>query len=478
MQADDETRPVLVIDLDGTLIRSDMLYESFWSSFARDWRTPLRAVLALSNGRAALKERMAECGIPDPATLPYTPQVLDHIRAWRASGGRTALVTAADQSIADAISNHLGLFDETHGSDGKTNLKGPNKAAFLNERFGAGNYIYAGDSPADIPVWQSAQKAITVGADPKLRAEVARVQPNAMHLAPPTSWLPAALKAMRPHQWLKNMLVFLPLLVGHGFSVGELSYALLAFIAFSLVASSVYLLNDLLDIGADRAHPRKCERPLASGALPLPKGMAMVPALLAPGLLIAACLGAKFFLVLILYYALTIAYSLWLKRQPVVDICSLAVLYTFRVVAGATATGIDLSVWLVAFSAFLFLSLAAVKRQAELTDLHARGETVASGRGYRVGDLPLVTQMAVSAGFVAALVMVLYVDDPGVRDRYGMPELLWGTSLVMIFWISRMVLIAHRGKMHDDPIVFAARDKTSIVSFLLMAALVVGATVL
>lgn len=478
MQADAENRPVLVIDLDGTLIRSDMLYESFWSSFARDWRTPLRAILALRHGRAALKERMAQCGIPDPATLPYCPQVLDHIRAWRASGGRTALVTAADQSIAEAISSHLGLFDETHGSDGKTNLKGPNKAAFLNEQFGAGTYIYAGDSPADLPVWTSSQKAITVRAGPKLRQQVAQVQPNAMHLAPPTSWLPAALKAMRPHQWLKNMLVFLPLLVGHGFSFAEVSLALLAFIAFSLVASSVYLLNDLLDIGADRAHPRKCQRPLASGALPLKHGMAMVPALLAPGLIIATYLGPKFFLVLLSYYALTIAYSLWLKRQPVIDICSLAVLYTFRVVAGATATGLDLSVWLVAFSVFLFLSLAAVKRQAELSDLYARGKTKASGRGYKVGDLPLVMQMAISAGFVAALVIVLYVNDPGVRERYGTPELLWGTSLVMIFWISRMVLIAHRGKMHDDPIVFAARDTTSIVSFLLMAALVTGAAIL
>ena len=470
-----DSRPVLVIDLDGTLIRSDMLYECFWSSFSRDWRTPLWAIAGLARGRAALKARMAQCGAPDPATLPYTPEVLDHIRAWRASGGRTALVTAADQSLADSIAGHLALFDEVYGSDGQTNLKGRAKAAFVKEHFGEGGYIYAGDAPADLHVWADAVNAVTVGADTGLRAKVDAMHAQAVHLAPPQPMLPAFLRAMRPHQWLKNLLIFFPLLAAHLFAGAALMQATMAFVAFSLVASSVYLLNDLLDLASDRAHPRKCKRPLASGALPLATGMAMTPVLLLMGLVIALFLKPLFLLVLSGYYLTTITYSLWLKRRPIVDICTLASLYTLRVAAGAAATGVSLSVWLLAFSAFLFFSLAAVKRQAELVDMANRGLDSMAGRGYRVTDLPVVTQMATASGFVAVLVLMLYVNEPTVLTLYSSPMLIWGACLVLLYWISRMVLTAQRGEMEDDPVVFAARDRVSQIAFLLIVALFVGA---
>ncbi|MCB1388088.1 MAG: UbiA family prenyltransferase [Rhodobacteraceae bacterium] len=473
-----DTRPLLVVDLDGTLVRSDMLYESFWSAFSRDWRTPLAALVALAQGKAALKARLAALGAPDPATLPYTPEVLDEIRAWRETGGRVALVTAADQSIADSIARHLDLFDEVHGSDGTTNLKGEAKAAFLRDRYGSQGFTYAGDSTADLAVWHEAAGAITVGLSPALRARVDGLRPGARHLAPPRSLLPAALRAMRPHQWFKNALIFFPMVAAHDFDASALLPGVLAVVAFSLVASSVYLLNDLLDIASDRAHPRKRLRPLASGALPLRTGMAMVPLILLLGIGVALLLPPLFLLVLGGYYALTVAYSLWFKRKPIIDIALLASLYTMRVIAGGAASGIELSVWLLAFSAFLFFSLAAVKRQAELVDMAQRNVTEAAGRGYRVSDLAVVTQMATASGFVAVLVLMLYLNEPEVLVLYHHPILLWAACLVLLYWVSRMVLVASRGKMDDDPTVFAARDRVSLVSVAIIAALFVAAKVL
>ncbi|MCL4676778.1 MAG: UbiA family prenyltransferase, partial [Pararhodobacter sp.] len=259
---------------------------------------------------------------------------------------------------------------------------------------------------------------------------------------------------------------------------GALSAAALAFVAFSLVASSVYLLNDLLDLASDRAHPRKRNRPLASGALPLARGMVLVPILVLAGIAIALTLEPLFLLVLLFYYLLTIAYSLWLKRRPILDICTLASLYTLRVAAGAAATGLVLSVWLLAFSAFLFFSLAAVKRQAELVDMAERGLDSAAGRGYRVGDLPVITQMATASGFVAVLVLMLYLNEPMVLTKYDYPVLIWGACLVLLYWVARMILVAQRGKMNDDPVVFAARDRTSQVAFLLIVGLFLGAGLL
>jgi 4-hydroxybenzoate polyprenyltransferase/phosphoserine phosphatase len=468
--------PVLVVDLDGTLIRSDMLLECFWSSFARDWRTPLWAVAGLAKGRAALKARMAACGAPDPATLPYTPEVLDLIRDWRARGGRTALVTAADQSLADAIAGHLDLFDEVHGSDGRTNLKGAAKSAFLKTHFANTPYVYAGDSDVDLAVWKDAAGAVTVGLSASLRARVDALHPDATHLAPPKGTAAVTLRAMRPHQWAKNVLVFLPILAAHAFTLEMLGRGLMAFAAFSLVASSVYLLNDLLDLASDRAHPRKRNRPLASGALPLMRGMALVPILLLAGLITALALPPVFLLVLLGYYLLTITYSLWLKRKPIIDICALGGLYTFRVAAGGAAAGLALSVWLLAFSAFLFFALAAVKRMAELVDMSQRGIVEAAGRGYRVGDLPVVTQMATAAGFVSVLVLMLYFNQPSVLEQYSYPAVLWGACVILLYWIARMILIAQRGKMDDDPTVFAARDQTSRIAFVLIFAAIIGAS--
>ncbi|MEZ5753027.1 MAG: UbiA family prenyltransferase [Paracoccaceae bacterium] len=476
MTDDRATTPILVVDLDGTLIRSDMLYESFWAGFARDWTTPFTAIGALIRGRAALKAELARAAAPDIATLPYNPEVIELVTDWRARGGRTALVTAADSRLAGLVADHLGIFDETHASDGTRNLKGAEKAALLDQQFGPGGYVYVGDSTADLAVWARAADAITVDAPQGLRRKVEALHPTARHLGAPASTNRALLNAMRPHQWLKNLLVLFPVIAAHGFTPVMIAQSVIAFFAFSLVASSVYLLNDLLDIRSDRAHPRKRMRPMASGALKLQRGMMMIPILLFAGLVLSLFLPAAFLVVLTAYYLLTIAYSLWLKRQPIIDIVTLAALYTLRVMAGGAATELELSVWMLAFSVFLFLSLAAVKRQAELVDLETRGADKTSGRGYRVGDLATVSQMATASGFVSVLVLMLYLNEPTVRHQYSQPAYLWGAGLALIFWISRTVLLTARGQMHDDPIVFAARDKVSLGVLVLIVALFAGAT--
>lgn len=465
---------VLVVDLDGTLLRSDMIYESFWSAFGRDWRSPFLSIAALTGGRARLKRHLALASRVEAATLPYDAQVLAYVAAWRQAGGRTALVTAADRGFADAIADHLGLFDEVHGSDGTLNLKGECKGQFLEQRFGVRGFAYMGDAACDLPVWQRAAQAITVNAPAAVRREAERACDAVEHITTDTRSVRPYLSALRPHQWLKNLLVFLPMLAAHQLDPRTILVSLLAFVCFGLVASSVYVLNDLLDLSADRAHPRKCNRPFAQGSIPLAHGTWMVAGLILLGTILAGIIGRDFLLVMLGYFLLTAAYSLHLKRQIIIDICVLAGLYTVRIIAGGAATGIPLSVWLLAFSVFFFLSLAAVKRQAELIDSGERGELKASGRGYHVADLPIISMIAIAAGYVSVLVMVLYINSPTVMKLYARQEALWGACLVLLYWITRTVMVAHRGQMHDDPVVFAAKDRVSQACAAIILAFALG----
>lgn len=468
----------LVVDLDGTLIRSDMLFETFWAALTRRWTVPFQSIAALGRGRAALKDLLGRIGPVEAASLPYNEAVVSYVRRWREAGGRTALVTASNQDLAEGIAAHLGLFDEVHGSDGALNLKGGRKAEFLVARFGAGGFDYIGDAEADLPVWAQAGKAIVVASSPGLGDKVKAGGGEVERIEAGRPAFRHYLKEIRPHQWLKNLLVFLPMLAAHQFNWLTFLQAAIAFVAFSLTASSVYVLNDLLDLSADRAHPRKRNRPFASGAIPISHGSVMAPGLLFLGLALAAPLGLEFVGVMVSYIVLTTAYSLYLKRQLVVDIVTLATLYTVRIVAGGVATGIELSVWLLAFSVFFFFSLAAVKRQAELVDGVASGKSQAAGRGYVSGDLHLVETMATGSGFVSVLVMALYLNSPNVQVLYNQPAALWGICMVLLYWVSRMVMLTHRGRMHDDPVVFAAKDPVSIVSVLLILGFAVAGVLL
>ncbi|MBV1885800.1 MAG: UbiA family prenyltransferase [Parvibaculaceae bacterium] len=468
----------LIVDLDGTLIQSDLLHETFWSAFSANWRTPFNIVIPMIRSRAALKRILADTSNVDVALLPYDEEVQHYIREWRAKGGQVALVTASDQKLANQVAEHLGVFDEVHGSDGERNLKGERKAAFLVERYGENQFVYMGDSAADLPVWEVAKASVMVGASKRVRDRVEKTQPNAEYLSTPAKTLIPILKAIRPHQWLKNALVFLPMLVAHQFEFPVFLQSVAAFIAFSLVASSVYILNDLLDLSSDRAHPRKCKRPLASGSLRIAHGLWLAPILLLAGASISFWLGENFSLVMLGYYTVTLVYSLYLKRRLIIDICTLATLYTLRIIAGGAATDIPLSVWILAFSIFCFFSLATIKRQAELVESAARGKLKATGRGYHVEDQPIVAQMATASGYVSVLILALYINSPAVSELYSQPLALWGICLVLLYWISRMVMVTHRGEMHDDPIVYAVKDRTSQICFVVIACLAVAGAVL
>lgn len=469
---------MLAVDLDGTLLRSNILYESFWSSFGRNWTSPFRAAVALAGGRASLKRHLAGTAEIDVANLPFDDAVIAYVRDWRAQGGRTALVTASTQPIAEDIAAHLGLFDEVHGSSASRNLKGAVKAAFLTKRFGAGGFAYVGDAAADLPVWQQASRAVTVNAGSNLRQRAEAVATEVEHLTTSKRRSADYLRALRPHQWLKNILVFLPMLAAHQLDAVTFMQALLAFVSFSLIASSVYVVNDLLDLNADRAHPRKRFRPFAAGSIPIEHGSVMALGLLLAGAAIAMPLGAVFLGVIALYYAMTTAYSLYFKRRIVVDICLLAGLYTIRMVAGGFATGIPLSVWLLAFSIFFFFSLAAVKRQAELVDSAKRQQLTAKGRGYHVDDLPIISMIAIASGYVSVLVLALYVNSPAVAGLYASPQGLWGICCVLLFWLTRTVMLAHRGQMQDDPVVYAARDRSSQLCFLIVLSFAIWSSAL
>lgn len=467
---------MLVVDLDGTVLASDLLFETFWQALSL---APIRSLrlLAGSGGRAGLKRRLAEASDLDVTLLPYDAEVIAEIEAWRADGGKTALVTASDAELAARIAAHLGIFDEVHGSDGVRNLKGRAKAGFVTERYGVGGYTYMGDAEADLPVWREAAGIITVNAGAGLRARAGALGPETRHLTTRPGGYGAWLRALRPHQWLKNLLIFVPILASHVFIPLVFVESLFAFVAFSLAASSVYVLNDLLDLSADRAHPRKRFRPLAAGAIPIGKASLLVPVIFAIAFVIALGIGPEFTIALLIYFALTLGYSLHLKQRTIIDIWVLAVLYTIRILAGAAATGIVPSVWLMAFSIFFFFSLAAVKRQAELVDLAARDEDETRRRGYQRDDQLLIAMMAIASGYVAVLVMALYIRTPFVASLYSSPPVLMGICLILLYWISRVVMMTHRGMMHDDPIIFALRDRVSLACLAGMALLAIIATV-
>ncbi|HIK34297.1 MAG TPA: UbiA family prenyltransferase [Thermosynechococcus sp. M98_K2018_005] len=454
----------LAVDLDNTLLKTDVLLELIWSSFSQSL---IQFLKTRSFNRGQIKRKLASFAELDVTVLPYNSEVLQCIQNWRAKGGKVALVTATDQLIAEKIAAHLGLFDEVYGSDGQVNLKGENKARFIVERLGEKNFIYMGDSEADLPVWAVAAKAITVNAPPHLRKKVEQINPNVEHLGSAKQSIKPYLKEIRPHQWVKNVLVFLPMLAGHQFNLPTFGISLVAAVAFSLTASSVYVLNDLLDLQADRAHPRKRHRPFAAGDIPLSHGIWLILILLGVGMAIATTLSWPFVGILLAYYGLTTAYSFYLKRRIIIDICTLAGLYTIRIFAGAVATGISLSVWLLAFSIFFFFCLATVKRQAELVDHRHRKQLKASGRGYHIDDLPIISMMAIGAGYVSILVLALYINSPQVQLLYTRPQVLWGICCVLLYWITRTILLTHRGLMHYDPIVYAIKDRQSQICFLI-----------
>lgn len=456
--------PTLYVDLDGTVIATDLLHESFLAALKRSPWVALQCVGWLAQGRARLKEELASRGHVDVASLPYREPVLQFLREERARGRRIVLATASWSSLAQAVAGHLGLFDEVLATTANGNLKGKAKAQQLVERSGAAGFDYVGDSRADIEVWRQSRHAYVVDDTGRLAGavpagvEVKRVFSSAQ---PQPRWR-AAIRAMRPHQWAKNLLLFVPLVAAHRIHEGaSLAAALTGFAAFCLFASSAYLLNDLLDLGADRAHPRKRLRPLASGQLSIPAGLLLCALAVLGGAALAARLPAMFQATLGAYFLLTLAYSFGLKRVAMLDVISLAALYTLRIIAGGFAIPMPPSFWLLAFAMFLFFSLALVKRYAELVSLEGEGIGAAPGRGYAGHDAEVVLAIGSASAMVSALVLALYINGETAKDLYMQPAFLWILCPILLYWVSRIWLLAARGQMHDDPVLFAVRDKAS-----------------
>ncbi len=467
----------LVVDLDGTLTRSDVFLECLVAALAERPDRLLSLPAWLAAGRARTKACVAGLVPVDAARLPLRPEVIDLLRREHARGRRIMLATASDRAFADAVAAEVGLFESVFASDGATNLKGEAKAAALVSAFGAGGFDYIGDAAADLPVFAAARTAYVVEASPGFLDRIRRAGGRPAALSPPSPRLGPLVEAMRLHQWAKNLLVVVPAAAAHRFDPATIGLLLLTFLAFGLTASAVYLVNDMVDIRADRQHARKRHRPFASGALPLAAGLAAAPVLFLSGLALAAAVSPALLAVLGLYVLATFAYSIGLKRLAIVDVAALAGLYTVRLVAGGVAAGIWLSPWLLGFSVFLFLSLAMVKRLTELRACVAEGRGDPAGRGYRVEDVPVLLALAGAAGYAAVVVLALYIESADMRTLYATSWGLWAAAGLLLFWISRVLLIAQRGEMHDDPIVFAFRDRTSRATGLLVTVAVLSSSV-
>ena len=449
----------LCVDLDGTLVNTNTLYETLLVAL-RNIRTLVAIPAWLIAGKSRLKYELARRANLNPALFPYNEQLLSYLRQQKEAGRQLILCTAADQSIAEAVNKHLGLFSEIFASHEGCNLRGTEKARVLVKRFGARRFSYAGNDNTDLAVWNEARSAILVNVSPKVAKTAAALAPVELSISTSQNWGKAFVKALRPHQWVKNLLVFVPIITAHAF--GDLENWLSAtvlFMAFCAVASSIYLLNDLTDLSADRQHPRKKTRPFASGSLPIATGLAFMPVLFLIGIGLAIVSGT--FQTVFLYAAISVAYSLWLKELPLVDLFALAGLYTLRLFAGGEATGHEVSLWLLAFSSFLFFSLATIKRISELMLQRQQETETLARRGYAKGDLQLLQLMGVSASFVSAMILALYVQSPGVMSRYSHSRLLWLLVPLMLFWQCRIWLATTRGLMHDDPIIYAANDWVS-----------------
>lgn len=485
----------LVVDLDGTLVATDTLWESVLKLASTQPLYLFLLPIWLKSGKANLKRQVGHRVEFDAEALPYRPEVLEFIREQRAHGRPIILATASDESVANAVSKHLGLFDKVLASDGKNNRRDHAKVQAIRDVIEADEFDYMGDSAADLPVWDASTNAIAVDPSPSVLSRLTAMRaPQRVFMPENKRSTPAAImNAIRPQQWAKNVLLAVPLLAAH--LVGDVdrwTQLIAAFIAFCLCASSVYVVNDLFDIEADRRHPRKCKRPFASGDLSVPQGLLLACCLLPASFLIAwfACpLG--FVGMLAIYLALTCAYTFYFKRKVMVDVIILAGLYTQRIVAGGYAVGIELPTemggreteigffltpWLLAFSMFLFLSLAFAKRYAELMRLSHEDEKRAKGRGYCVTDLKIVGNAGTASGYIAAMVFVLYLkESTDVTTLYENPMTLWLIAPVFLYWISRVWVFTFRGEMNEDPVVFALTDRVShLCAYLIILLLILS----
>ena len=477
-QTKNDAAPPLFVDLDGTLVLIDTLWESVVALLKQNPLILFYFPLWLLKGKAYFKSKVAGRTILVPESIPYNTEVLDFLRTEHMKGRHIVLATAADYQIAKKIADHLGIFSAVLASNGEVNLSGERKLQAVKKYSGNKEFEYIGSTAVDLPVWKESRQAHIVKPSKSLLSMVKESTVIGHIFGTVESRWSAYFRAIRFYQWSKNLLLFIPMILGHKLNDTTLLLkAIIAFTAFSLCASAVYIINDLLDLQVDLQHPRKRYRPFASGALSIQTGIILSLILLATGLSISFfLLGTSFSVMLGIYLLLTTGYSLFIKKIPVLDVLLLAGLYTHRVLSGGIATGVTVSAWLFAFSIFFFLSLAFVKRYTELLILQADNKTETEGRGYLVGDIGIIKTMGPTSGYLSVLVLALYINSKEVTILYRHPEVLWLLGPCLLYWITRVWLITHRGQMHDDPIVFAIKDKASYVLGILVIILMMVAT--
>ncbi|GGB00987.1 prenyltransferase UbiA [Brucella endophytica] len=471
----------LAVDLDGTLIATDLAWEGVFLLLRKNLLYIFLLPIWALGGRARLKQEIARRVVIDAATLPFRLDFLDFLKRERARGRKLVLVTANARSFADAVARHLGLFDAVYSTERDRNRASRAKLKMLVDTFGERGFDYAGNSRADVPIFNNARKAIVVAPDAAARAWQRKHGGSGAErtfFPARRAWLRNMLRMLRVHQWVKNTLIFVPPILAHDLHQPDvLIRTTLAFVAFCAAASSIYIVNDLFDLQLDRRHARKKTRPFASGALPIPFGVCCSVILLAVAFGVAMLLPPRFMLVLVFYLVVTTAYSAALKRMLLIDVLVLAGLYTLRLIAGITATATPDSFWLLAFSIFFFLSLALVKRYVELATLHPEENTKLAGRSYRSADREVIAQSGVASAFGAVLVLALYVDSDAVRVLYVHPWMIWPLCPIVLYIILRVWILARREEMHDDPVVFLLGDWRSIMMILIGAAMLVLARI-
>jgi 4-hydroxybenzoate polyprenyltransferase/phosphoserine phosphatase len=484
------TLPALCVDLDGTLVKSDTLVDSTLVLARHHPAALLNLPLWLSQGKAALKQHLTSAVQLDVTHLPYNRELLQYLQQQHAIGRPLYLATAANAALAQRVADHLGLFDGVLASDSKVNLAGNNKLLAFQSRFGD-NFSYIGNALPDLPLLKSCQQPMVANPTAALRsalrtAGITPVRAFNEQVSPFKAWP----KAIRLHQWAKNALIFLPLLLAHARAPGLLAGAVLAFFSFGLCASATYIVNDLLDLESDRQHPRKRRRPFASGDLSALSGVLVILLFLAASVVLAllvphviAAISPAFTLDrplhflewLTIYAVTTLAYSLRLKRAVIVDVIVLSGLYTIRIIAGSAATGVLVSTWLASFSIFFFLSLAFVKRFAELENLRERGGIQASGRGYHVADIEQLRSFGSASGYASVVVLTLYISNLDAAQLYQHTNRLWLLVPVLLLWLSRLWLQASRGELDEDPVVYAITDRRSLLLGVVVLAIVLSA---
>lgn len=459
----------LVVDVDGVLVATDLLQEAALQYVARYPLRAYRILLWLIEGKSNLKIQLANRVNPGIGIVPLRQEVLTLIRDAQATGRPVYLASASDRRYIVELAERIGGIAGVFGTDSDRNLAGEAKADRLVSAFGVKGFDYIGDAPSDFAVWRCARRSLVVSHSASFSARVLKDFPGSEIVANARPTLHSYFAALRPHQWAKNFLIFLPLIAGHRFATQTIAATFLAFVCFCLAASGTYIANDLLDLQADRDHPQKSNRPFAAGKIPIGQGVMLAIVLMASSFVFSLFLPWRFTGILSIYLTCTVAYSLILKRKLLIDVIMLGGLYTLRIYGGLAAINTHQTQWLLMFSLFLFLSLAIIKRCSELIANRAMGKSGAGRRGYRVDDLNVLLPLGAAAGYGSVLVFTLYLSSPEMAALYTHPNRLWLACPLLLYWISRVLVLANRGELHDDPVIFALTDRISWITGICLA---------